>query len=57
MNAVFLEIGKLKNNEASLAGAVPDGVFYQDLKTLNPQETHHNVGFYIFRGLSTSTKL
>ena len=43
--------------KASLVGAVPDGVCYQDFKTFNPQEIDKNVDFYIFRVVSTSPQV
>ena len=45
MNTLISEIGIVKNMKASLAGAVPDGVWYQDLKKINPYDIHQNVGF------------
>ena len=44
MNAVLSEIVTVENMKVSLAGLVPNGVCYQDLKTFNPQEIHQNVG-------------
>ena len=40
-----------------LSGAVPAGIFYQKLKTFNPQEIHKNVGINIFCGIYPSPQV
>ena len=53
----FQQYVQWENIKASLEGEVPDVVFCQDLKTVNPKEIHQHVGFYIFHVISPSPQL
>ena len=44
MDAVLSEIGTVKNMKAPLFGEVSYGVYFQELKTFNPQYIHMCVG-------------
>ena len=53
----FQQLTQWEYKNASLAGAVLDGVIYKVLKPFNSKEIHHHLGLYIFHGLSQSPQV
>ena len=53
----FQKLTQWKNMKASLAGVVPDDIYYKGFKPLNTKEIHHHVGLYIPHGLSQSPQV